>query len=58
MMNYIERWIKWQKRCINGPFYKFLVLTGFIKSPSMTLMLTDKEEQEIHYTVENILKER
>ena len=34
MVQNYKKWKNWQKRCINSRFYKFLVLIGFVHSPS------------------------
>ncbi len=34
MVKNYKKWKDWQKRCINSRFYKFLVLIGFIHSPT------------------------
>lgn len=44
---HIRRWNVWRKVCINGPFYKFLVLIGIIKSPSFVLALLPEDQKTI-----------
>lgn len=44
---HIRRWTVWRKMCINGPFYKFLVLIGLVKSPSFVLALLPEEQKTI-----------
>lgn len=44
---HIRRWTIWRKMCINGPFYKFLVLIGLVKSPSFALTLLPEELKTI-----------
>lgn len=34
MVKNYKKWKDWQKHCINSWFYKFLVLIGFVHSPS------------------------
>lgn len=47
LLKHIRRWNKWRKDCLNSPIYKFFVLIGFIKSPTMPLVLLDEERDEI-----------
>lgn len=42
-INHIRRWNIWRKRNLNGRFYKFLVLVGVTKSPTMVLTLLPEE---------------
>lgn len=42
-----KKWTVWRKMCINGPFYKFLVLIGLIKSPSFAMVLLPEEQKTI-----------
>lgn len=56
-----KKWKDWQKRCINSRFYKFLVLIGFMRSPSfeafiardergrIAKFLVDETSNEYHY---------
>jgi hypothetical protein len=37
MIKWFKKWYEWQARCINGKFYKLMVLFKIIKSPSMRL---------------------
>ena len=34
MVKKYKKWKDWQRHCINSWFYKFLVLIGFVHSPS------------------------
>lgn len=36
-MKRFKLWLDWNKRCLNHPFYKFLVLIGLAKSPTFEL---------------------
>lgn len=47
MLKHIRRWNIWQKRCLNGPIYKILVLFGVIKSPTMASVWLPEEEEEM-----------
>lgn len=42
-MNRFKLWNKWQKRSLNGPLYKLLVLLGLVHSPTfeMQCLLAD-----------------
>lgn len=42
---HIRRWNVWRKGCLNGPFYKFLVLVGLVKSPTFVLALLPEEQK-------------
>lgn len=44
---HVRRWNVWRKMSINGPFYKFLVLVGFVKSPSFVLALLPEDRKSI-----------
>lgn len=37
-LNHIKTWNRWRKINGDGPFHKFLVLIGFIHSPTFGLM--------------------
>lgn len=39
----IKCWYKWQKHCLNSMPYKFLVLIGFIHSPTLEPILMWQE---------------
>lgn len=41
--NHLKRWNKWRKHSLNSPIYKFLVLIGVVRSPTLSLTLTDEE---------------
>ena len=43
LINHIKRWNKWRKGNLNHPLYKFLVLTGWFKSPTMCLITLEDE---------------
>lgn len=43
LVRHFKRWNKWRKGCLNSRFYKFLVLIGFVESPTFALTLTDDE---------------
>ena len=47
MVKKYKKWKDWQKRCINGWFYKFLVLIGFVHSPSFEAFKTRDESGSI-----------
>lgn len=47
-IRHFKRWNKWRKRCMNSRWYKFFVLIGLYKSPTLMLTLTDEEEDEVH----------
>ena len=42
-----KKWKDWQKRCINSRFHKFLVLIGFVHSPSFEAFITRDERGRI-----------
>lgn len=44
---HIRRWNVWRKGSLNGPFYKFLVLVGFVKSPTFVLALLPEDGKSI-----------
>ena len=46
MIRHIKRWNKWRKNNLNGKFYKFLVLIGIIKSPTMQMMIFFEEVEK------------
>lgn len=48
IFRHIRRWNKWRKGNLNSRFYQFLVLIGFVKSPTMVLVLLDDENVDIH----------
>lgn len=43
VINHIRRWNKWRKGSLNSRFYKFLVLIGIKKSPTMPHIWLDSE---------------
>lgn len=47
MVKNYKKWKNWQKRCINGRFYKFLVLIGFVHSPSFEAFKIREENGRI-----------
>lgn len=47
IINHYRRWNKWRKFNMNGPLYKFLVLIGFAKSPTLPTVLLPEECDEI-----------
>lgn len=61
MVKNYKKWKDWQKRCINSRFYKFLVLIGFVHSPTFEAfkildenrrianLLIDETSNEYHY---------
>ena len=61
MVQNYKKWKDWQKRCINSRFYKFLVLIGFVHSPSfeafkildenrrIAKLLIDETANKYHY---------
>jgi len=36
-VRHIRAWNKWRKGCLNSRLYKFLVLIGFIVSPTLEI---------------------
>ena len=46
-INHIRRWNVWRKRNLNGRFYKFLVLVGVTKSPTMLLTCLPEEREPL-----------
>lgn len=56
MIKHIRRWNIWRKHCMNSPFYKFLVLIGFIKSPTMAFISLPEEWIEYEEKMRNILQ--
>ena len=57
IIKHIQRWNIWRKECLNGPLYKFLVLVGLRKSPSMQFILTPDEIKAFEEGFEKGLKE-
>lgn len=57
MIRHFKRWNKWRKKSLNGPIYKFLVLIGFVKSPTLMFTLTDEEERAINDDYKRIIME-
>ena len=47
MVKNYKKWKDWQKHCINSRFYKFLVLIGFVRSPSFEAFKTRDESSSI-----------
>ena len=47
MVKKYKKWKDWQKHCINSQFYKFLVLIGFVSSPSFEAFKTRDERDRI-----------
>lgn len=47
MVKKYKKWKDWQKCCINSRFYKFLVLIGFVHSPSFEAFKTRDERGRI-----------
>ena len=43
LITHVKRWNKWRKSNLNHPLYKFLVLIGWFKSPTLPLVLLDGE---------------
>lgn len=43
IINHIRRWNLWRKDCLNNRIYKFFVLIGLIKSPTMALIYLPEE---------------
>lgn len=46
MIEYLKRWNKWRKIYDAGPFYKFLVLTGIVYSPSFDITYMNEKIEE------------
>ena len=44
---HVRRWNVWRKMSLNGLFYKFLVLVGFVKSPSFPLVFLPGDRKSI-----------
>lgn len=57
IFRHIRRWNKWRKGNLNSHFYQFLVLIGFVKSPTMALVLLDDEDVDIHDILDRFEKE-
>ena len=57
IIKHIQRWNIWRKRNSNGPLHKFLVLIGFMKSPTMQLTWTPDEIKEIEEAFEKGFEE-
>lgn len=47
MVKNYKKWKDWQKHCINSRFYKFLVLIGFIRSPTFEAFKIREENGRI-----------
>ena len=47
MVKKYKKWKDWQRHCINSRFYKFLVLIGFVHSPSFEAFETRDERGRI-----------
>lgn len=47
MIKHFRKWNIWRKHCSNSTIYKFLVLIGLMKSPSMMFVLLPEECKEI-----------
>ena len=47
IIKHFRRWNIWRKHCLNSNLNKFLVLIGFIKSPTMSHVLLPEEREEI-----------
>lgn len=47
MVKNYKKWKDWQKCCINSRFYKFLVLIGFVRSPSFEAFIGRDERGHI-----------
>lgn len=47
IIKHFRRWNIWRKHCYNTHFYKFLVLIGMRKSPTMVFTLLPEEWQEL-----------
>ena len=47
MVKKYKKWKDWQKCCINSWFYKFLVLIGFMRSPSFEAFIARDERGHI-----------
>ena len=56
MIKHIRRWNIWRKHCMNSPFHKFLVLVGFIKSPTMSFTFLPEEWLAYEEKMHNILQ--
>lgn len=54
MIKHIRRWNIWRKRCLNGPIYKFLVLIGISKSPTMMFITLPEEWAKVEEVFKNI----
>ena len=54
MINHIRRWNIWRKHCLNNPFHKFLVLIGFIKSPTILFTPLPEEWQKVEEVFDNL----
>lgn len=55
IINHIRRWNKWRKHNLNGTFYKFLVLIGIRKSPTLPLIWLDSELKAYRKDLEDVL---
>lgn len=43
MIKRFKKWNEWRKHNLNGPLHHFLVLIGFIKSPTFEMFITNDE---------------
>jgi len=43
IFNHLKIWNKWRKHNLNSKFHKFLVLIGFIYSPTYNVVAKDEQ---------------
>ena len=57
IIKHFKRWNVWRKGCLNSRTHKFLVLIGFIKSPTMAFIMTSEERKDFYDSFMNAIKE-
>lgn len=57
LIKHFRRWNIWRKRSLNNKLYKFLVLFGVIKSPTMATVFLPEEIKDRIYFIEEPISE-
>lgn len=57
IIKHFRRWNIWRKNNLNSKLHKFLVLIGFIKSPTLGCIITPEEHREILEAIRRGYKE-
>lgn len=48
VIKHIRIWDRWRKHCLNGKFYKILVLFGILRSPTFRVCALEEEWKNMY----------